>query len=113
VYIICPEEIRIYFSIAMNGTEARLYVIRKQDEPNYYMANFRRFLLHNHDHYVAFRKDVRNILDWGKGNRLIGVYFSKYPKRRNNINSKSDFQTYQVARGLNLNDILFSKYPFR
>ena len=58
------------FSIAMTGTEAQLYVSWKHDERNYYMANVRSFLLHDPEHYIEFRKYVRNILDWGKDRRL-------------------------------------------
>ncbi|KAM3071601.1 hypothetical protein ACMFMG_009477 [Clarireedia jacksonii] len=58
------------FSIAMNGTEARLYISWKHDELNYYMRNVESFLLHRPDHYLEFRKYVRNIIDWGKDKRL-------------------------------------------
>ena len=58
------------FSIAMNGTEARLYVSWKHDELNYYMAKVDSFLLQNPEHYLKFRKCVRNIIDWGKDERL-------------------------------------------
>ncbi|KAL2757741.1 hypothetical protein ACRALDRAFT_2016829 [Sodiomyces alcalophilus JCM 7366] len=58
------------FSIAMSGTEARLYISWKQNELDYYMANVDSFLLQDHEHYLKFRKYVRNIIDWGKGRRL-------------------------------------------
>lgn len=58
------------FSIAMNGTEARLYISWKHDELNYYMANVTSFLVQQPEQYVAFRKYVRNIIDWGKDTRL-------------------------------------------
>ncbi|KAL7919213.1 hypothetical protein ACQKWADRAFT_302048 [Trichoderma austrokoningii] len=58
------------FSIAMNGTEARLYVSWKHNEQDYYMANVRNFLLQDPKHYIEFRKYVRNIIDWGRGLRL-------------------------------------------
>ncbi|KPM39861.1 hypothetical protein AK830_g6709 [Neonectria ditissima] len=61
------------FSIAMNGTEARLYISWKQNELDYYMANVDSFLLQDPEHYVKFRKYVRNIIDWGKGGRLEGI----------------------------------------
>lgn len=59
------------FSIAMSGTEARLYITSwKHDELNYYMQNVRCFLLQDPNHYLKFRKYVRNIIDWGKDKRL-------------------------------------------
>jgi hypothetical protein len=58
------------FSIAMNGTEARLYISWKHNELGYYMSNVESFLLQRPDHYLEFRKYVRNIIDWGKDKRL-------------------------------------------
>lgn len=58
------------FSIAMRGTEARLYVSWKHNELDYYMAKVKSFLLEEPEHYIEFRKYVRNIIDWGKGRRL-------------------------------------------
>lgn len=58
------------FSIAMSGTEARLYISWKHNELDYYMANVRSFLLQEPEHYIEFRKYVRNIIDWGRGGRL-------------------------------------------
>src|SRR6266699_3289681 len=34
------------------------------------MANIRSFLLQEPEHYIEFRKCVRNIIDWGKDKRL-------------------------------------------
>ena len=58
------------FSIAMNGTEARLYVSWKHSDLDYYMQKVDSFLLQKPQDYIEFRKYVRNILDWGKDNRL-------------------------------------------
>ncbi|KAK0727124.1 hypothetical protein B0T26DRAFT_737918 [Lasiosphaeria miniovina] len=58
------------FSVAMSGTEARLFISWKHDELEYYMANVESFLLQRPDHYLEFRKYVRNIIDWGKDKRL-------------------------------------------
>lgn len=58
------------FSIAMNGTEARLYISWKHDELDYYMQKVKSFLLQEPEHYIEFRKYVRNIIDWGKDKRL-------------------------------------------
>ncbi|KAH7176274.1 hypothetical protein EDB81DRAFT_634382 [Dactylonectria macrodidyma] len=61
------------FSIAMSGTEARLFISWKQNELDYYMANVDGFLLQDPKHYLKFRKYVRNIIDWGRGRRLEGI----------------------------------------
>jgi hypothetical protein len=61
------------FSIAMNGTEARLYISWKHNELDYYMRMVENFLLQRPDHYLEFRKYVRNIIDWGKDRRLRDI----------------------------------------
>jgi hypothetical protein len=58
------------FSIAMSGTEARLYISWKHDELNYYTQKVDSFLLQSPEHYLRFRKYVWNIFDWGKDKRL-------------------------------------------
>ncbi|KAK0655480.1 hypothetical protein B0T16DRAFT_397083, partial [Cercophora newfieldiana] len=58
------------FSIAMNGTEARLYVSWKHSDLDYYMQKVDSFLLQKPRDYIEFRKHVRNIIDWGKDTRL-------------------------------------------
>ncbi|MCJ1429574.1 hypothetical protein MMC29_007489 [Sticta canariensis] len=64
------------FSIAMSGTEARLYISWKHDELEYYMREVRSFLLQDSDHYLEFRKYVRNIIDWGRDKRLKEIQAS-------------------------------------
>jgi hypothetical protein len=63
------------FSIAMSGTEARLYISWK-DDTNYYMQTVETFLLQRPEHYLEFRKYVRNIIDWGKDERLKEIQAS-------------------------------------
>ena len=59
------------FSIAMTGTEARLHVTWKHhNNLGYYMQTIKTFALQDREHYVAFRKYVRNIIDWGEDKRL-------------------------------------------
>ena len=58
------------FSIAMTGTEARLYVSWKHNDLEYYMRKVDSFLLQKPKDYVEFRKYVRNIIDWGRDKRL-------------------------------------------
>lgn len=57
-------------SIAMNGTEARLYVSWKRNELDYYMKHVDSFLLQKPRDYIEFRKHALNIIDWGKDERL-------------------------------------------
>ncbi|KAI9799412.1 MAG: hypothetical protein M1825_004512 [Sarcosagium campestre] len=64
------------FSIAMNGTEARLYVSWKHDELKYYMRKVDSFLLQRPKDYMEFRKHVLNIMDWGKDVRLKEIQTS-------------------------------------
>ncbi|KAH9216200.1 hypothetical protein DL95DRAFT_297485, partial [Leptodontidium sp. 2 PMI_412] len=61
------------FSIAMNGTEARLYISWKHNELDYYMRKVKSFSLQEPDHFLEFRKYVRNIIDWGKDMRLTAI----------------------------------------
>ncbi|KAL8366584.1 hypothetical protein RB595_010445 [Gaeumannomyces hyphopodioides] len=58
------------FSIAMNGTEARLFISWKHDDLHFYMAKVGAFLLQEPEQYREFRKHVLNIIDWGKTERL-------------------------------------------
>ncbi|EEU47520.1 uncharacterized protein NECHADRAFT_35677 [Fusarium vanettenii 77-13-4] len=58
------------FSIAMSGTEARLYVSWKENERDYFMAHVDSFLLQDPEHHAKFYNFVHNILDWGRGERL-------------------------------------------
>ncbi|KAG5292673.1 hypothetical protein I7I48_04833 [Histoplasma ohiense] len=60
------------FSVTMNGTEARLFVSWKEDN-EYSMAKVESFLPQSPDHYLKFRKIIRNILDWGKSSRLSEI----------------------------------------
>ncbi|TAQ85618.1 hypothetical protein B7494_g6070 [Chlorociboria aeruginascens] len=61
------------FSLAITGTEARLYISWKHNEHDYYMQRVKCFALLDPEHYVEFRKHVLNIVDWGKGERFNEV----------------------------------------
>jgi hypothetical protein len=60
------------FSIAMSGTEARLYISWK-DEEGYKMASVDNFLLHDPEQYLKFRNYVLNTIDWGRDKRLSEI----------------------------------------
>ncbi len=42
----------------------------KEDDLNYYLQRVGAYLLSDPEHFKNFRKQVRNILDWGKGHTL-------------------------------------------
>ncbi|PQE14068.1 hypothetical protein CJF30_00006856 [Rutstroemia sp. NJR-2017a BBW] len=58
------------FSIAMSGSEARLFVSWKQDNVSYYTQKVDSFALQRAEHYLEFRNYVLNIIDWGLKTRL-------------------------------------------
>ena len=58
------------FSVAVSNETARLYISWKHDELEYYTNSVRSYLLSDPQHYLSFRKHVRNIIDWGKDRRL-------------------------------------------
>jgi hypothetical protein len=58
------------FSIAMSGSEARLFVSWKQDNESYYTQKVDSFALQRAEHYLEFRSYVLNIIDWGLKARL-------------------------------------------
>lgn len=63
----------VSFSVATNGTEARLYVTWKENEQDYYMQRVSSFALQRPEHHVEFRRYIRNIIDWAKGRRLQAI----------------------------------------
>ena len=81
------------FSIAMSGTEARLYISWKPNELDYYMQKVESFILQKPEQYVEFRKYVRNIIDWGKEKRLKQIQESL-----DNLLEESKRRTPEVAK---------------
>ncbi|RTE73652.1 hypothetical protein BHE90_011945 [Fusarium euwallaceae] len=67
-----PELNNVAFSIAMNGTEARLFVTYRMDEGMYGMYKAKSFLLQDPDHHIRFHKCVLNIIEWGQ-QRLVKI----------------------------------------
>ncbi|KAL2260363.1 hypothetical protein VTK26DRAFT_5650 [Humicola hyalothermophila] len=71
------NEIRVVdsaaFSIAMNHAYAQVYISWRHGESEYNMAQIRSFLLQDPEHYIDFRRMVRNILDWGRDERLTDI----------------------------------------
>lgn len=66
------------FSVATNGTEARLYVSWRPEGDSEVVntAIVKCFLLQDAQHYLELRKVVRGIIDWGKGRRLEQLRFA-------------------------------------
>lgn len=58
------------FSVAMNGSEARLFISWKDDELKYCLQDVESFSLQKPNDYLEFRKYVQNIIEWGKDRRL-------------------------------------------
>lgn len=85
------------FPIAMSATEARLYVSwldggHNDDgddlggEERYYTQQIECFALQRAEHFIELRKYVRNILDWGRTQRLgdsrLALDFVPLPDRK-------------------------------
>ncbi|RMZ82764.1 hypothetical protein DV738_g1667, partial [Chaetothyriales sp. CBS 135597] len=61
------------YSIAVDNNTAQLYISWKEDDLDYYIQRVGAFLLSDPDHFKSFRKQVRNILDWGKDTHLTQI----------------------------------------
>ncbi|KAF4340692.1 hypothetical protein FBEOM_5408 [Fusarium beomiforme] len=86
------------FSIAMNGSEARINIAWKENELGIYMVNFNVFHLHDPQQYIKFRKYVRNIIDWCKGARPgSDSQVHRHPHRGELEGSFSDSQVPQAT----------------
>ena len=60
----------VTYSVTVDNNIAQLYISWKEDNLNYFLQRVGAFLLSSPDHFKDFRKQVRNILDWGKDKRL-------------------------------------------
>ncbi|KAH7175724.1 hypothetical protein EDB81DRAFT_18086 [Dactylonectria macrodidyma] len=63
----------ISYCIAVDNKVAELYVSWKEDSSSYYLQRVDSFLLSRSEDLQNFRKQVRNILDWGKDARLTQI----------------------------------------
>jgi hypothetical protein len=54
------------YCIAVDNNVAQLYISWKESDLHYYLQRVDTFLLSSPEHFRNFRKQVRNILDWGK-----------------------------------------------
>lgn len=61
------------FSIATNGTEARIFITWKHDSQDFYMQRIRGFYIQEPEQFLEFCKYIGNILDWGLNQRLRAV----------------------------------------
>ncbi|TQS33432.1 hypothetical protein Golomagni_06224 [Golovinomyces magnicellulatus] len=62
------------FSIAMSGSEARLFITWRDSPEKYIMKHVQSYAMSRPDNYLEFRRVVRNILDWGKDERLRDIF---------------------------------------
>ena len=60
----------VTYSVTVDNNTAQLYISWKEGNLNYFTQRVGAFLLSSPDHFKDFRKQVRNILDWGKDQRL-------------------------------------------
>ncbi|KAF2191730.1 hypothetical protein K469DRAFT_621613 [Zopfia rhizophila CBS 207.26] len=60
----------VSYSIAVDNNIAQLYISWKEEDLNYFVQRVDSFLLSSPDHFINFRKQIRNVLDWGKDKRL-------------------------------------------
>lgn len=61
------------FSIATNGSEARLFMTWKEGTDTFKVKHLRSYCLAEEDHYIAFHGALYNILDWGYNERLTSI----------------------------------------
>lgn len=58
------------YCVAVDNNTAQLYISWKEEELNYRLQRVDAFLLSSPEHFQSFRRQVRNVLDWGKNIRL-------------------------------------------
>ncbi|OTB10515.1 hypothetical protein K445DRAFT_322939 [Daldinia sp. EC12] len=58
------------YCIAVDNNVAKLYISWKEESLNYYLQQVDAFLLSKLKDFNSFRRQVRNILDWGRDARL-------------------------------------------
>lgn len=56
--------------MALDNNMANLYISWKEDGPKHYPQVVDSFVLSSPGHFLMLHQQVRNILDWGKGERL-------------------------------------------
>jgi CRISPR/Cas system CMR-associated protein Cmr1 (group 7 of RAMP superfamily) len=61
------------FSIALNEYSAKLFITWRHEDSDYFVLDFKAFLLEDLEHYKQFQKYVKNILEWGRGERLKDI----------------------------------------
>jgi len=61
------------YCIAVDNNLAKLYISWKEDDLSYYLQQVDTFVLSRPEEFENFRRQVRNILDWGKDARLTQI----------------------------------------
>ncbi|EPE07730.1 hypothetical protein F503_00452 [Ophiostoma piceae UAMH 11346] len=62
------------YSLAVNGSEAKLYVTWKQEDGSFKMQKVSVHHIQEPGQYIELRKKVRNLLDWGRTARLRQIH---------------------------------------
>lgn len=61
------------YCMAVDNNLAKLYISWREDNLSYYLQQIDTFVLSRPEEFKNFRKQVRNILDWGKDARLTQI----------------------------------------
>lgn len=61
------------WSIAIDNSQARLYISWQGEDLVYYTRGVDSFLLQRPEDYLLLRRNIRNILDWGRNERLQDI----------------------------------------
>ncbi|TAQ83788.1 hypothetical protein B7494_g7885 [Chlorociboria aeruginascens] len=90
------------FSIAMNTTEAQLFISWKHDRFNFSTQRVDDFVFDKPNDYIRFRDYVQNMIDWGMGKQLKDIQnlldnFIEENKRRAKINLPAAESTAKPA----------------
>lgn len=54
------------FSVAVRGTDARVYITWRHKDRDYYVGEINRFWIRKYEDYKALRKQIWKIIAWGK-----------------------------------------------
>ncbi|KAF1994945.1 hypothetical protein P154DRAFT_446637 [Amniculicola lignicola CBS 123094] len=86
------------FSIAVNGSEARLLVTWKASHEAYYTKRCGSYTMRKPEDIQKFRTVCRNVLDWGRTERLQQIYsaidaLAEHSRQIQSAKSKSRLQT--------------------
>ncbi|KAN0068852.1 hypothetical protein V8E54_013021 [Elaphomyces granulatus] len=88
------------FTLAMSGTEARLFISWQAYDQRYFVQKIRSFALQEASQFLQFRAYVLNIIAWGTDTRLQEIrkaspdYYLSHKSEPRPRGSKNDFAFY-------------------